>query len=353
MRNTNKKLILFLTFISCFCAVFAQSGQQFLNQAKLVPAKKVKPKGEMRIFVKDGEEVITNFESAYLSSTPKIHIIIPKGDSQERKPSLYIFSDEEIDKAKIKEKYPAFYNKYFFITVRIEDEEDNFTPFLTRELLPYVEVNYPISSMPQDRTLIAKNSFALNYLANLEELFEYLQNAVLGFDYSLSLPEIKAKKGLNLWASGPLEDMASLHIRLNQKGLSYLEDFAYVVTKKAQPVGTANLDFLFDKEGRKVAKMIPHQQFKTLDLNNENISSAFWLNLTAKNGYDLSYIPQEIRIAPPFLNWNKEQGLFEVISGAATGKIKADGKTEFGKKFKVQFNIIDSANQPQKTAKKQ
>lgn len=353
MKNTDKKLFLFFAFIFCFCAGFAQSKPQILNQIKASPVKKIKPKGEMRIFVKDGEEVITNFETAYLLSAPKIHIIVPQNIAQERRPSLYIISDEEIDKAKIQEKYPAFYDKYVFVTVRVEEEEDNFTPFLTRELLPYVEMNYPVSSKPQERTLIAKNSFALNYLANLEELFEYLQNAVLGFDYSSPLPEIKAQKGLNLWASGPLEDMASLHIRLNQKGLSYLEDFAYVVTKKAQPVGTANLDFLFNKEGRKVVQTVPYQQFKTLDLNNENISSAFWLNLTAKNGYDLSYIPQQMRIAPPFLNWNKEQGLFEIIPGAVTGKIKADGKTEFGKKFKVQFNIIDSANQPQKTAKKQ
>ena len=353
MKNVNKKLLLFLTFICCFCAVFAQSKQEILSKIKSTPVKRVKPKGEMRIFVKDGEEVITNFESSYLISAPKIHIIVPEGIGKERKPSLYIISDEEIDKAKIKEKYPAFYDKYVFVTVKIEDEEDNFTPFLTRELLPYVEVNYPISSKPQERTLVAKNSFALNYLANLEELFEYVQNAVLGFDYTSSLPEIKAQKGLNLWACGPLENMASLHLNLVKNGLSYLEDFAYAISKKSQPAGTANLDFLFNKEGRKIIKVQEHQQFKTLDLRNESINSAFWLNLTAKNGYELSYIPQQMRIAPPFLNWNNELGVFEIIPGAVTGKIKADGKTEFGKKFKVQFNIINSENQPQKTAKTQ
>lgn len=343
MKNNfiNKKLFIFLTFVFCFCSAFAQTGQQLLNQIGRAPAKQIKPKGEMRIFVKDGEEVITNFETAYLTSTPKVHIINPEGIEQERKPSIFIISSEEIDKEKIKSRLPAFYDKYVFITVKIDNKEDNFTPFLTLELLPYVEVNYPVSSKPQERTLIAKNSFALNYLANLEELFEYIQNGILGFDYSSALPEINAKKGLNLWACGPLENMAALHLSLAKNGLEYLKDFAYNITKKDQLVDPANLDFLFNKEGRKVKSQTVYQQFKILDLNN-NFGSEFWLNLTTKNGYKLSYIPQSVRVSPPFLNWNKEQGIFEIISGAATGKVKVDGKTEFGKKFKAQFNIIES-----------
>ena len=354
MKNTltNKKLLLVLVCIFCFCSVFAQSGRQFPSQVKLAPAKKVKPKGEMRIFVKDGEEVITNFTSSYLVSAPKIHIVVPEDAGQERIPSVYIISGEDIDKTKLKAKYPAFYNRFIFVTVQIEDEENNFTLFLTRELLPYVEVNYPVSSNAEKRTLIAKDFFALNYLANLEELFEYIQNVVLGFDYSSPLPEIKAPKGLNLLAFGPLDNMASLHASLAKQGLVYLQDFAYNIVGNGQVHDVVNLDFLFDKKGRKVNKILPFQQFKELDLNT-NINSAFWLNLTTKNGYELAYIPQKIRIAPPFLNWNRDQGVFEIIPGATAGKIKIDGKTEFGKRFKVQFNVIDSTNQLKKNAKKQ
>ena len=337
----NKKTFLFLTFIFCFCFASAQTGKQLLNQIAQTPVKTVKPKGEMRIFVKDGEEVITNFASAYLAAAPKVHIIIPAETQQVRKPLIYIISDEEIDKIKIKERLPDFYDKYFFVTVRLAEGETDFTPFLTRELLPYVEVNYPVSSKPQERTLIAKNSFALNYLANLAELFEYMQNAILGFDYSSPLPEIKAQKGLNLWACGPLENMAALHVSLAKNGLNYLQDFAYNITRDDQLVDPANLDFLFNKEGRQIKTQTVYQQFKNLDLN-KDFGSEFWLNLTTKSGYKLSYIPQTVRVSPPFLNWSKEQGIFGIIPGAAAGKIKVDGKTEFGKKFKAQFNIIDS-----------
>ena len=203
-------------------------------------------------------------------------------------------------------------------------------------------------------TLIVKNSFALNYLANLKNVFPYLKNAALGFDYSSPLPEIDAVTGLNLWAEGPVDNMGALHSALVNKNLVYLKDFAYDIVAG----GTKhfdNLEFLFNKEGRKIVKIRPYQQFQTLDLSKDFVA-LFWLNLKSKSGYDLAYIPQNIRIAPPFLNWNKEQAAFNIISGATIGKIKIDGKTEFGKKFKAKFNIIDSENQPikpEKSTKKQ
>ena len=103
MKNNfiNKKLFIFLTFVFCFCSAFAQTGQQLLNQIGRAPAKQIKPKGEMRIFVKDGEEVITNFETAYLTSAPKVHIIVPNDIGQERKPSIFIIDSDEINKEKI------------------------------------------------------------------------------------------------------------------------------------------------------------------------------------------------------------------------------------------------------------
>ena len=320
--------------------MFAQTGAQLVNKIRHNPIKTLQPKKEMHVFVKDGEEVITNFESAYLKSAPKIHIVFARQTEQERKPIVYIIADEEIDKAKIQAKLPAYFDKYFFVTVKVEDAEANFTPFLTRELLPYVEVNYPVSAKPQERTLIAKNTFALNYLANLPELFEYLQNAILGFDYTSALPKIEAPKGLNLWACGPLENMAALHKSLAANGLVYLTDFAYSITKKGQVVEPANLDFLFNKEGRKITKTNIVQLLDTLDLS-KDFAAPFWLNLTAKGGYQLSYVPQSVRISPPFLSWDKEQGLFTVIPGATAGKVKVDGTTEFGKKFKAKFNLID------------
>ena len=335
-----KKLFVFLTFIFCvgFAAVcvHAQTAQQLLNQIGRAPVKTVKPKGEMRIFVKEGEEVITNFPSANLTVSPKIHIILPS-ENTGRYPSIYIISPEELDKEKIEKMYPAFYGKYYFITVRLEEGENNFAQFLTSELLPYIEVNYAVSSTPQERTFVAKNSFALAYLADLKNISAYLKNVALGFDYSSPLPEIPAVDGLNLFAEGPVENVAALHAALAKQNLVYLKDFAYNITKD----GTKhfdNLEFLFNKAGRKIVKTTPYQQFETLDLD-KDFTSEFWLNLKSRSGYNLAYIPQDLRIAPPFLNWNNEQAAFNIIPGATVGKVKVSGKTEFGKKFKAKFDI--------------
>ena len=336
-----KKLFVFLTFILCAGFVFAQTAQQLLNQIGRAPVKAVKPKGEMRIFVKDGEEIITNFPSDNLITAPKIHIVLPSGIEQNRYPSIYIVSETELDKAAVEKLYPAFYGKYYFVTIRLEEGETKFAQFLTSELLPYIEINYAVSANVNEKTLIAKNSFALNYLANLKDVSAYLKNAALGFDYSSALPEIEAVSGLNLWAEGPIDNMAALHAVLAKQNLVYLKDFAYNISKESLAQNFANLEFLFNKEGRKITKTTPYQQFETLDLD-KDFASLFWLNLKSKSGYALAYIPQDLRIAPPFLNWNKEQAAFDIISGASEGKIKVSGKTEFGKKFKAEFNIIDS-----------
>lgn len=343
-----KKLALFLTFIFCVGFVSAQSAQQLLNQIGRTPVKMVKPKGEMSIFVKDGEEVITNFPSANLTVAPKIHIVFPF-ENTGRYPSIYIISPEELDKAKIQKMYPDFFGKYFFITVMLEEGENNFSKFLTSELLPYIEVNYFVHSNAEERTLVVKNSFAIAYLADLENISAYLKNAALGFDYSSPLPEISAVDGLNLFAEGPVDNMAALHASLAKQNLVYLKDFAYDIIAD----GTKhfdNLEFLFNKDVRKISKITSYQQFKTLDLN-KDFSSLFWLNLKSKDGYTLAYIPQDVRIAPPLLNWNKEQATFNIIPGASVGQIKIDGKTEFGKKFKAKFDIINSENQAQKPEK--
>ena len=340
-----KKLLVFLTFVFCVGFVSAQTATQLLNQIGRAPVKTAKPKGEMRVFSKEGEEVVTNFPSSLLTVTPKIHIVFPLQDKnvQARTPSVYIISDEELDTEKIKNMYPDFWGKYFFVNVKIEEGEQNFIPFLTNELLPYIEVNYSVLSNPQDRTLIAKNSFALTYLANLKEISAYLKNAALGFEYSSPLPEIDTEKGLTLWVDGPVDVAASLHAKLSKLGLVYLDDFAYNISTGKLTPGSANLDFLFNKENRKITKIKTYQQFNTLNLN-KDFASLFWLNLRAKGGYSMAYIPQEVRIAPPLLNWNKEQASFNIISGASVGKVKVDGKTEFGKKFKTKFKLDDVSN---------
>lgn len=351
-----KKLLVFLTFtLTLFlCAGFlsAQTAKQLLNQIGRAPVKTVKPKGEMRIFTKEGEEIITNFPSANLLSAPKIHVVFPTENTQNRYPSVYIISDEELDKAKIAEMYPKFYGKYYFITVKLENEENNFSTFLIKDLLPYIEVNYAILSDTDQRTLIAKNSFALNYLANLKEISAYLKNAALGFEYSSPLPKIETTQGLNLWADGPVDNMAALHANLAAQGLVYLENFAYNITSGKLTQGSANMEFLFNKQGRKISKTTPYQQFDTLDLD-KDYASLFWLNLKSKSGYAMAYIPQDLRIAPPLLNWNNEQALFNIIPGAGVGKIKVSGKAEFGKKFSAKFNIISSVEQARKEAQKQ
>ena len=134
--------------------------------------------------------------------------------------------------------------------------------------------------------------------------------------------------------------MAALHAALAKRNLIYLEDFAYdIVTGGTKHFD--NLEFLFNQKGRKIVKTTPYQQFETLDLD-KDFTSLFWLNLKAKSGYNLAYVPQSVRVSPPFLNWNNEQGNFTVISGATAGKVKVDGKTEFNKKFKAKFNLINS-----------
>lgn len=343
-----KKLFIFLTFIFCAGFLSAQSAKQLLNQIGRAPVKTVKPKGEMRIFVKEGEEVITNFPSENLISAPKIHIVLPTVNDQSRYPSIYIVSEEELDKAAVEKLYPDFYGKYYFVTIKLDEEENNFTSFLIKDLLPYVEINYAISSNNTERTLVAKNSFAINFLADLKNISAYLKNAALGFDYSSPLPKIEVVSGLKLWTEGPVENMAALHVALAKQNLVYLKDFAYNISKENTTQNFANLEFLFNKEGRKIVKTTPYQQFETLDLN-KDFASEFWLNLKSKSGYNLAYIPQDLRIAPPLLNWNKEQASFNIIPGANEGKIKVYGKTEFGKKFSAKFTIIDSAKQAKNT----
>lgn len=342
MKNFKISKLFFAVFFTFL--VFSGTPALFAKDDK---AKSVEQKpDEMRIFVKEGEEILTHFTTNFLSFAPKVNVVLPTDFGAipaKHYPSIYIISDKSFGKAEIATLFPEYFGQYIFVTVTAGDMEKDLIKFITLELLPFVETNYAAAPEAFSRILVVKNFAAIQVLQDLSVVSRYLSNIALLFSYSTSMPDIKGDipKTLNLWVQGPLDNIANINYTLDGFGLKYLDNFAYKIGTNPQiNFGDVNFDYLLKPASRKIKKRTIFQQYTEMGVKQES-TSLFWLKLTTKGGYLLDFIPKDFKIAPPFLNWNFKTAKFNVIYGAPVGKVTAYGALPFGGKFSATFKLVE------------
>ena len=215
--------------------------------------------------------------------------------------------------------------------------------FLTEELFPYVELNYPVIDMPESRTIIVQDYNAIKVLENLPSISNSAKNMIFAFNYTTAMPEISNNldKGLNILALGPLENLAPLSNIFQNNGLVYLDNFACAFLKNYQKIlMEANLNYIFNKKNRKIVDDSVYQPKDEFYAGIE-YSFPFWFNLKTKDGYNLVYIPQILDIEPPFMAWKPTESKLSIIYGSPATKIRIKGEYPFGGSFRTNFRLVD------------
>lgn len=333
------KKIYFAVFFTCFSAILCAAA----------PTHKT-INDDMRIFIKDGQEAITRFPSAYLKEDFKINIIFPKDydTTKERYPAVYLISDKNLEKAYID---TAFYGrksqnpKAVFITIDIDADFNTqaLAKFITLELFPYFETNYRILNTPEDRVLAASGEKALEIFEILSLKSGYFKNVALILTDTTAMPAVEgAPSDISVWAAGSLSNMARLQTLLEKSGLSYLNNFAYRIinTKTDKPVwNEINLLYLLNKGSRgfvEAKSYLGVQKLSEADAKPVTL----WLNIKTKGKYLVDYIPQTVKMSPPFFMWDPSSAQLNLIPGAEAGNVKLSGQLPFGGDFETSVKIV-------------
>lgn len=334
-----RKLKLFLSFM--FLAVIVSA------QVRIVP---VSTEGDMRIFNKEGEDVIVYFPSEYLKYEPKINVVFPKDydTAETRFCSVYVINKEELPReALYKEFGNSAAERCLYINVRFNaiPSSAELEGFLTRELLPYIEVNYKAENQEEYRILLTGEGYSASVLNALPGLGNYFGNFALSFYVNTAMPgNLEGiNKNISLWALGSKGNMIRLQSVLEGNGLKFFDNFAYLTVdnsgnKEPSFKDIFNLGYFLDK-----AKILPLKAKGVFGVKSASATSeerfGFKLEVKGKKNFKAEYIPSSLKIAPPFLSWDFDKGLMNVIFGAQPGKVKVTGMAGDAVSFDASFKI--------------
>ena len=318
------------------------SAQARINNASMEP--------DTRIFTKEGEDTIVNFPSSYLDYYPKINVIFPEGydNPDARFCSVYIINGEEMPRSALYDilgRKDAGRCVYVNVRLNASSSSEELLGFLTRDLLPYVEVNYKTGNRSSDRIILAAEGYGVSLISALAPLSEYFGNFALSFYTNTAMPEISdsVRNDVSLWLVGTSGNMLRLQNKLEEKGLKFFDNFAYLTVdtspgEKPSLKNIFNLSYFLDKE-----EFLPLKGKGILSVKSASSSSeesfGFKVEIKGRKGFKAEYIPSVLKIAPPFLSWDASKGLMSVIYGAQPGKVKITGMAGDAASFDASFKI--------------
>ena len=307
-------------------------------------------KEDMRVFVKDGEEVITRFPSKYLENRPRISVFLPEGyaAAQGRYLSFYLLEREGGPQYALSDfsANPAMAGAVV-IAVSMSGGGDVWA-FLSRELLPYIDLNYKTDDMAQARALLGADDMGVKITEILAApAGASFKKAFIALYASMAMPRLAGDfaHDVKIAAAGALGNMARWQQLLESKNLKFAQNFVIAgapcpPTEECKPKSWAAYDYGWLKEsGAAVVAGIKPR------LSAAKISPAdtalLWLDIKFKGGFAASYIPAALKFAPPFLAWDAAAAELSVIPGASAGKVKISGPLYFyGKNFKTSLKIV-------------
>ena len=282
---------------------------------------------ETLLFTHPGRETVVNFPSASLGNKYTVSFFLPEDFVPMSKsyPVVVMLGlvpkDDASAVAAYQKNNPA-------IVVGINFTEEDYTQksaqikdFLTRELFPYLDTNYLTKTGPQNRILAVRGEGAAAIAlraVNHPEVFGALALINPGNVWEqTALPLVRTL------VIGTQEELALAQAALERGGKTYGADFAM----RYAPQGSVWFDgvdtqYLWAPANQVAVKYLKadvSRKFISLAKTDE-VALRVWAVLNNEGLFH--YVPPTLRISPPFLFWDSQQGTLRPLSGATAGKVR-------------------------------
>lgn len=304
-----KKLFLLFTLFSCAAVLWAQE--------------------DSRIFIHPGRETFVYFPSSALDSANTVTFFLPEKFVPLTKNYPLVVMLGVVPKqaelvAQFQQENPA-------IVVGINFEEEDYTKraaqikqFLTKELLPYVDTNYLTKTGPENRILAVHGASAAKIALDVAQNPNLFGAVALIKPGNVWQTKQKLPKARML-VVGLQEELALAQRALETDGKSYGSDFAlrYADENKVwfSEVDTSYLWAPADEVQIKYATAdVSKNSISLSSVQTQATALRVWVVL--RNNLVFHYVPTALRISPPVLGWQPEQGVLKVLSGATPATVR-------------------------------
>ena len=299
---------------------------------------------ESRLFVAPGRETFIHFPSQTLGDKYTLRVYLPQGDEVKntRYPVIYVLGAQKDER----DALAAYLKTHRAIIVRMDSpaedlqrDAEKIIRFMAHELPVYIDTNYYTLSGADRRILAAYGTAAGPVAAALWQKPDAFRHLAL-FDAGGALNAVtKIPPHGRVNVTGKQGELDAAQRKLEALGAQFGTDFVLHYTPREMPAaGAVDLAY-FEAAGAKleVKKFTALPAEKELPVRaGAEVPFAVWAVL--KNGMQSAYVPQNLRMSPPVLEWDATRGMLRVLSGAEAGKIKVGGA--YGKrKFKAVLKL--------------
>lgn len=314
------KKLFFLLTLFCVCPAFAEEPLLLINPSR---------------------ETIVNFPSSVLPQPRVVTVFLPEPSVplHGKYPAVYLLGAGPKDAEAAKEALARSERKAVLVGLNFEEKELNdiqaVRTFITREVIPYIETNYPVFDEPALRAVAGYGPAGAHAVADLLERGDVFARGVLASpgNVAAALPA-----GARVLLSGKREELVVWQAEAEKAGLAFGPGFITLMEESADLLSSLDLDYLF-ASAEQVGLRSLNGAISPASLYLSAEQEAF-LSVAAvlNNGLQAQYIPLSVRLSPPYLNWNAAAGTLAPISGATPGTVKISvfaGKKYFDWKIRL------------------
>ena len=277
------------------------------------------------MFVAPGRETFFAFPSSILGDKYTLTVFLPTevAPISQHYPVVYFVGLDRSDREKFQQfakENGVFLAGLFIPEEDMETVSDKLADFVSLEWIPYMDTNYATKATAANRILAASGEKSARAVMKIFANGNFGALSLLnpGTDFSgLSLQNAQ-----RVYVRGTQEELAaaaSVLVQSRQYGRQYAFEYA---DEDAGWLGALNMKYLLAAaDDLKVKKLLLYPGTKTIaNLPGKSISLRVYAKLT--NGLETVFVPQEIRMSPPFLDWQPSMGMLRVRAGAELGSVK-------------------------------
>ena len=282
---------------------------------------------EPLMIIHPGRETFVNFPSAIFSEKAvTVFLPEPAVPLRQKYPVIYLLGVGPTDAQAAQQRMDSSAHKALLVGINFDEQElldtERVSAFISRELVPYIDANYPTIDEPSARGVAAFGAAGGKALAALLAKKNLFTRAALLNGGTAPVSLAGADAALRILLAGEREQVIVWQQTVEEMNLAYGPDFITQIGSYDNILEALDMDYLWaDAKELTVKKIKGQAEPKSLSLTADEKAT---LALTAwlANGRSYDYVPLSLRLSPPYLSWNAASGQLEPISGAAAGKVK-------------------------------
>lgn len=289
------------------------------------------PESQSRLFIAPGRETFFNFPSEIMGNVYSLTMYLPEEavPLKGRYPVVYYVG---LDREH-KDIYSQFAkkNKVLLVGIGLTENElarqtKRAVDFITQELIPYIDTNYATFDSPDRRVIMAQGKYAgrvaVESFNQGHSIYKLALQDAQGALENIHLPQAATRIFVR---DTPAEQANNTQLLAAQGGVYGAGYFLQNTTLDASVLDEDVFKYLFaPEEDVSLQKVKAVAGVKTLSLS-EGKSASVQVVTQLKNGLKGVYVPETLRMSPPYLNWNSTLGMVSVISGAESGNVQISG----------------------------